>query len=70
MVRSLDQRPEMQGWTAWCGTQRRRLRERLAANERRRSRMKVGVNYDMDGIKVTELSDPADNPFLHLEIRK
>jgi hypothetical protein len=67
MARSLEHRPEMKGWTAWCGYRRRLFAARLAVGDRRRARMAVGVTNDIDE-PLTELSDDLGS--FSLEIRK
>lgn len=66
-MRSLEHRPEMRGWIAWCGSQRRRIRGGFATSDRRRARMAVGVTNDIDE-PITELSDNLGS--FSLEIRK
>jgi hypothetical protein len=69
MARSLEHRPEMRGWVAACGTQRRRIAAKLATADRRRKRqrMEIDVTNDVDE-PLTALSDSLDA--FQLENRK
>jgi hypothetical protein len=58
--------PHLKGLFEFHAYQRRRIRERFAANDRRRARMAVGVTNDIDE-PLTALSD--DLSAFSIEVR-